>query len=100
LPTSHRLAHQQSWLLAQSNSRADCQRQDEWHACTSSYDLHAALPQYQREFGFVLEDRAIIVDDVRVRATGRAADLPTAEHISSDPGQPGTPQSHRIDGCW
>ena len=42
--------------------------------------------QYQREFGFVLEDRAILVDDTRVRATGRAVDLPTAEHISVDPG--------------
>jgi hypothetical protein len=30
---------------------------------------------YQREFGFVLE-RPVVVDDVRVRATGRAADLP------------------------
>jgi hypothetical protein len=30
---------------------------------------------YQREFGFVL-DRPVLVDDVRVRATGRAADLP------------------------
>jgi 5-oxoprolinase (ATP-hydrolysing) len=30
---------------------------------------------YQREFGFVL-DRPVVVDDVRVRATGRAADLP------------------------
>ena len=26
---------------------------------------------YKREFGFVLEKRAIIVDDVRVRSTGR-----------------------------
>lgn len=30
---------------------------------------------YQREFGFVL-DRPVVVDDVRVRATGRAAALP------------------------
>ena len=44
------------------------------------------LPQYQREFGFVLEDRAILVDDTRVRATGRAVDLPQSEHISTNPG--------------
>lgn len=29
---------------------------------------------YRREFGFVLADRAILVDDVRVRATGRTFD--------------------------
>ena len=44
------------------------------------------MAQYQREFGFVLEDRVIIVDDTRVRATGRAVDLPQAEHIGADPG--------------
>lgn len=32
----------------------------------------------QREFGFVLEGRAIVVDDLRVRATGRGVELPTA----------------------
>jgi len=31
---------------------------------------------YRREFGFILEDRAILVDDIRVRATGRAIELP------------------------
>jgi hypothetical protein len=35
----------------------------------------AFAASYQREFGFVLE-RPVVVDDVRVRATGRAADLP------------------------
>ncbi len=48
--------------------------------------LALTLSQYQREFGFVLEDRAILVDDTRVRATGRAVDLPQSEHIGSDPG--------------
>jgi N-methylhydantoinase A/oxoprolinase/acetone carboxylase beta subunit len=28
--------------------------------------------EYQREFGFVLEDRAVLADDVRVRATGKS----------------------------
>jgi len=46
---------------------------------------------YQREFGFVLE-RPVVVDDVRVRATGRAADLPhiqvrhTHTHTGAEPG--------------
>jgi hypothetical protein len=31
---------------------------------------------YEREFGFVLQ-RPVVVDDLRVRATGRAASLPT-----------------------
>eukprot|EP00879_Flechtneria_rotunda_P005621 GHRR01005917.1.p1 GENE.GHRR01005917.1~~GHRR01005917.1.p1 ORF type:complete len:999 (+),score=358.22 GHRR01005917.1:340-3336(+) len=38
---------------------------------------------YQREFGFVL-DRPVVVDDVRVRATGRAADLPAVQALSTN----------------
>lgn len=41
---------------------------------------------YKREFGFVLEERDIIVDDVRVRATGRSVELPKAGSIDKDPG--------------
>ncbi|WIA16218.1 hypothetical protein OEZ85_012930 [Tetradesmus obliquus] len=37
---------------------------------------------YQREFGFVLE-RPVVVDDVRVRATGRAAELPEVAVLSA-----------------
>jgi hypothetical protein len=33
---------------------------------------------YQREFGFVLQ-RPVVVDDVRVRATGRSASLPESK---------------------
>ena len=55
--------------------------------------------QYQREFGFVLEDRAILVDDVRVRATGRAVELPQAEHVSTDPGEsPSVRESQAPEG--
>ena len=47
--------------------------------------------QYRREFGFVLEGRSIVVDDVRVRATGRAVKLPRAESVTQQPGRdPGT----------
>jgi hypothetical protein len=43
------------------------------------FDPSAAFAAaYQREFGFVL-DRPVVVDDVRVRATGRAADLPSIQ---------------------
>ena len=39
-------------------------------ACESVEDYEQAfLDSYYREFGFVLEDRAIIVDDVRCAAT-------------------------------
>jgi hypothetical protein len=41
----------------------------------------------QREFGFTLEQRAILVDDVRVRASGRHVELPEAGQISQDPGR-------------
>lgn len=33
--------------------------------------LQAFEDTYKREFGFVLEQRSIIVDDLRVRATGK-----------------------------
>lgn len=42
---------------------------------TDSDPAAAFAAAYQREFGFVL-DRPVVVDDIRVRATGRAADLP------------------------
>lgn len=35
--------------------------------------LQAFEDTYKREFGFVLEKRSIIVDDLRVRATGKVA---------------------------
>ncbi|KAI8475487.1 MAG: Hydantoinase B/oxoprolinase-domain-containing protein [Monoraphidium minutum] len=40
---------------------------------------------YQREFGFVLA-RPVAVDDVRVRATGRSAELPGAKAAAAAPG--------------
>jgi hypothetical protein len=40
---------------------------------------------YQREFGFVLA-RPVVVDDVRVRATGRSAALPEAKVRRRDKG--------------
>jgi 5-oxoprolinase (ATP-hydrolysing) len=41
---------------------------------------------YKREFGFVLEGRSIVVDDARVRATGRGAAPPPASGPSPAPG--------------
>ncbi|KAK9799317.1 hypothetical protein WJX73_000073 [Symbiochloris irregularis] len=41
---------------------------------------------YKREYGFVLEDRSIQVDDVRIRATGRGVPLPDPGKITSKPG--------------
>lgn len=38
--------------------------------------LSAFNDAYRREFGFVLERRAVLVDDIRVRATGQSAPLP------------------------
>lgn len=35
--------------------------------------LQAFEETYKREFGFVLEQRSIIVDDLRVRATGKVS---------------------------
>ncbi|KAK9917414.1 hypothetical protein WJX75_004082 [Coccomyxa subellipsoidea] len=41
---------------------------------------------YKREFGFVLQERSIRVDDVRVRATGKAVPMPEPGTITADPG--------------
>ena len=35
--------------------------------------LQAFEDTYKREFGFVLEQRSIIVDDLRIRATGKVS---------------------------
>mmetsp|Transcript_14115 Transcript_14115/g.30617 ORF Transcript_14115/g.30617 Transcript_14115/m.30617 type:complete len:1326 (+) Transcript_14115:84-4061(+) len=40
---------------------------------------------YEREFGFKLE-RPVLVDDVRVRATGRSKPLPGSRELQRDPG--------------
>lgn len=41
---------------------------------------------YKREFGFVLESRVIMVDDVRVRGMGKAVPIPEPKRVESDPG--------------
>lgn len=45
---------------------------------------HMPLPQ--REFGFKLEGRGIVVDDLRVRASGRHVELPDSGEVAADPG--------------
>lgn len=54
---------------------------------TNSDPAAAFAAAYQREFGFVL-DRPVVVDDIRVRATGRAADIPDVAVLSSTPPPP------------
>ncbi|KAL1431637.1 hypothetical protein MTO96_013756 [Rhipicephalus appendiculatus] len=49
------------------------------------------MSRYKREFGFVLQGRNIIVDDIRVRAVGRTC-LPESECL--DLGEEKSPQSH------
>lgn len=40
-----------------------------------NWDMESVfVSQYQQEFGFVLSDRSILVDDIRVRAVGRTFD--------------------------
>ena len=57
-------------------------------ACPDDGNYAAAFEAaYRREFGFVLEERAILVDDLRVRATGHAVDL---NQETETPAAPGT----------
>ncbi|DBA91131.1 hypothetical protein WJX77_000744 [Trebouxia sp. C0004] len=56
--------------------------------CAEGDDYAKAFEEtYKREFGFVLEQRSIIVDDLRVRATGKAVALPEAKEVTEDPGK-------------
>lgn len=41
-----------------------------------SHVVQAFEATYKREFGFILEDRSIMVDDVRVRAMGKVYFFP------------------------
>ena len=54
-------------------------------ACPADGDYAAAFEKaYRREFGFVLDERAILVDDVRVRSTGRAIELSSSHDVNGD----------------
>ncbi|KAK9869080.1 hypothetical protein WJX84_006445 [Apatococcus fuscideae] len=56
-------------------------------SCSDAATFAEAFEQsYRREFGFILEGRKICVDDMRVRAAGRAIPLPDAGELSRDPG--------------
>ncbi|KAH8019870.1 hypothetical protein HPB51_022971 [Rhipicephalus microplus] len=52
------------------------------------------MSRYKREFGFVLQGRNIIVDDIRVRAVGRTC-LPESECL--DPGEEKSAQPIQVD---
>ena len=45
--------------------------------------LQAFEDTYKREFGFVLEQRSIIVDDLRVRATGKVGSALSHNYYST-----------------
>uniref|UniRef100_A0A452V663 5-oxoprolinase, ATP-hydrolysing n=1 Tax=Ursus maritimus TaxID=29073 RepID=A0A452V663_URSMA len=56
----------------------------------------AFVERYMREFGFVIPERPVVVDDVRVRGTGRSGlrleDVPRA--------QTGPPQEDKMTQCY
>ena len=57
-------------------------------------------PRKRREFGFILEGRTVVVDDVRVRAVGRTPPRhrPTVE--AAPPGKEGTPEPVDHASCY
>ena len=42
-----------------------------WH-CVNILDYMMSFVRYKQEFGFIIPDRPIIIDDVRIRGIGRA----------------------------
>ena len=54
------------------------------------------LARYRREFGFVLEDREILIDDYRVRAIGKGGGL--ARH--KIPRAHGEPEKEEVVSCY
>lgn len=52
-----------------------------------------------REFGFVLEGRAVVVDDIRVRAVGRSPPAPRPKVGAAPPGQE-TPEPVDRESCY
>lgn len=57
------------------------------NACSYGDFKKAFLERYKREFGFVIDDRQIFVDDIRVRGIGKSA-IKTDENIAQAKGEP------------
>ena len=49
---------------------------------------------YLREFGFVMEGRSVVVDDIRVRGTGHAGSLPPPASAPAAPCRRPSPRTH------
>ncbi len=56
----------------------------------------AFIARYRREFGFIFEDREILIDDYRIRAVGKGAG-PGRHKISS---ADGIPEKERVVSCY
>jgi hypothetical protein len=41
--------------------------------CSSSYDTYMYMVRYKDQFGFILRDRPVIIDDIRIRALAKSA---------------------------
>eukprot|EP00752_Nemacystus_decipiens_P005177 g4697.t1 len=62
--------------------------------------LQSFLEQYRREFGFVLEGRAVVVDDVRVRAVGRSPPAHRPTVAAAPAGQESNPVPVDRASCY
>ncbi|CAM9536473.1 unnamed protein product [Pylaiella littoralis] len=62
--------------------------------------LQSFFGQYRREFGFVLEGRAVVVDDVRVRAVGRSPPAHRPRVGTAPPGQESSPVPVDRASCY
>jgi 5-oxoprolinase (ATP-hydrolysing) len=74
--------------------------------CTTTPDfptyLESFLHRYRTEFGFVLHNRDVLVDDVRVRGIGKTAFEAEAESVvaPAEPPKPAETAQVYFDSCY
>ena len=62
------------------------------HIYTFVFSFFSHIIRYKTEFGFILKDRAIIVDDIRVRGAGKALAVTDTDIKTAD----GPPQEEKV----
>ncbi|XP_018907256.2 5-oxoprolinase isoform X2 [Bemisia tabaci] len=69
------------------------------HATTTGDYESSFLERYKNEFGFTLPDREILVDNIRIRGTGKASLSSSKSHSASSVGD-SLPIEKEVDVCF